>query len=187
MRKRYLLGTMGNQIVVGEIEVYSDGRFAASFDMGEAFDIETINQDYIEDYLAELWASYDAAGKLDLLEDGDITREDVFDRWRADSDYHDYKDCSCTDCEIEIGNTTYNFESVCGGQHDIREERDFDKMKFTNKKAVLELLKLWDEYHLRPMDEGVMMKLDQIQKSLEAYRWSYGEETENFIRENLEV
>lgn len=50
------------------------------------------------------------------------------------------------------------------GQHDIRDE---GMKEYTNKKAVEELLNLWDNYHLKKVDDSIVEKIAKLQEELE--------------------
>lgn len=192
MRKTYLLGVNGNKIYIGNIEVTTRNgykEFTASFNVGEAFDISKIDEDYKNDYYEELWNCYDAQYKLDLLDDGNKTKDEVIADWSYDDDYRNIIDCSCTDYELNLKNgTTINFESSCCGQHDIREEDDYNNTKFTNKEAVEMILDLWDEYHLKNIEDN--KKVEDILNKIYELLEDYEEETDKFdkfIIDNIEV
>lgn len=193
IRKNFLLGVnkKENKIYFGEIEVTTRNgykEFTASFDAGEAFDIEEID---LKEQCQDLWDCYDAQQKLDLLYDGDRTREDVFDDWTRYSDYKEFKDCSCTDYETELNNgQTINFETTNGGQYDIREnEEEYNNIIFTDKKAVDLILELWDKYHLTNIEkniEEVENKINEILKRIDKYNDRKYQNIENFIKANIE-
>ena len=136
LRKKILLGINKeeNKIYFGEIEITTRNNykeFTASFDVGEAFLIDDIDEEYVENYKNEYWNCLDSETKINLLKDGEITKEDFFENWDVD-DYHDYVDCSCTDYETILNNgQTINFETVRSGQCDIREDKvDFENIIF---------------------------------------------------------
>ena len=192
IRKNFLLGVNKeeNKIYFGEIEITTRNgykEFTASFDVGEAFDIDDID---LQEQCQDLWDCYDAQQKLDLLYDGDRTKEDVFDDWTRYSDYKEFRDCSCTDFETELQNgQTINFESTCGGQHDIREdEKEYNNIIFTDKKAVDLILELWDKYHLENIEtklQEVETKINEILKRIDKYNDREYENIENFIKANI--
>ena len=193
LRKNFLLGVnpKTNEIYFGEIEVTTRNgykEFTASFDVGEAFDVETID---LEEQCQNQWDCLDAEQKLDLLDDGNITKDDVFEDWTRYSDYKEFKDCSCTDYETELNNgQTINFESTCGGQHDIREdEEEYNNIIFTDKKAVDLILELWDKYHLKNIEKNLQeieTKINEILKRIDKYNDREYENIENFIKTNIE-
>lgn len=193
IRKNFLLGVNKEEgkIYFGEIEITTRNgykEFTASFDVGEAFDIDDID---LQEQCQDLWDCYDAQQKLDLLYDGDRTREDVFDDWTRYSDYKEFKDCSCTDYETELNNgQTINFETTCGGQHDIREDKEeFNNIIFTDKKAVDLILELWDKYHLKNIENNIQdveNKINEILKRIDKYSDRKYENIENFIKSNIE-
>ena len=188
MEKKFLLGVIKNQIVVGEFEVKTwNGypEFTASFSVGEAFNIE-LSEDEIKDWWEEYWNCLDEKGKLVALNDGERTKQDWIDDQVGNTYYQDIKDCSCTDLEMKFNNEYINFESICCGQHDVRTDEFFNEMKFTNKEAFDKLMNLWDNYHLKEIDSATMKEIDEIENLLSGYEFSYGDKVEDFIRENLE-
>lgn len=186
MEKKFLLGVNENTILIGEIEITTRNgykEFTASFDKGEAFNIDDV--DFTAEY-ESLWECYDAEGKLDLLYDGGRTREDVFNDWTRYSDYHEFIDCSCTDIEIETKNgELINFETTSCGQHDERDESNFDNFKYTNKRAFELIMYLWDNYHLKEITEKEKKLFDEACELLRDFD-PYSQTSEDFIKENLE-
>ena len=186
MERKFLLGVNKDKILIGEIEITERNgykEFTASFDEGEAFDIDNVD-------LTELcqmdWECLDEKTKLDLLCDGDRTREDVFNEWTRYSDYHEFIDCSCTDIEIETKDgVLVNFQTTCCGQHDVRDESDFENFIYTNKKAFEYIMYLWDNYHLKEISEEEEKIFDKICELLKDFN-PHSEQSENFIKENLE-
>lgn len=186
MEKRFLLGVNEKSILIGEIEITTRNgykEFTASFDKGEAFDVDDLD---LQELCQEDWDCLDEKAKLDLLYDGDRTREDVFDEWTRYSDYHEFIDCSCTDIEIETKNgELINFETVSGGQHDERDENNFENFKYTNKRAFELIMYLWDNYHLKEITEKEEKLFDEACELLKDFK-PYSKTSENFIKENLE-
>ena len=196
MKKTYLLGIINNRIYTGEFEITTRNgyeEFTACFNEGEAFDINAINEDYKSDYYNMLWESFDADYKIELLHDGDYTKDDIFEEWSNAEEYRDIVDCSCTDYELEIPNEdgaitkTINFETAGCGQLDIRERGDFNNMIFTNKKAFDKLMKLWDEYHLKEIDAEAKKEVAEVEQLLQKYEEHNGEAFDDFIIKNIEV
>lgn len=191
MRKTVILGVKNNNVVNGEYEITKRNgyeEFTASFSMGELFNIEDVDEEYKQSYFEELWNCMDADAKLNYLDDGDKTKQDVFEEWNYDEDYHNIKDCSCTDYELEKDGVTFNFETTSCGQYDIREADDFQDMIFTNKEGFELLMKLWDNYHLKDITNNEEFKKDfeKMDKLLTDYE-EYEEKAENFIINNVEV
>lgn len=199
MEKRFLLGTIGNKIVIGNVCLYenrnSEKEFTASFDIGEAFSIDDIDTDYLTDYYEDLFNNVEDETKLDWLQEGDITRYDWIES--QVNNYNDYKniiDCSCTDLEMEYTNScgedvNINFKSTCVGQHDIRKEDGYNDMKYTNRPATEELLYLWDNYHLSSIKDNkkALEMYERVIKMLSYYEWDKQEENiKTFIQDNLE-
>lgn len=186
--EQFLLGVMGNQIVLGEIEIRDwNGydEFSASFDVGEAFNID-LNEEEIKDYWYDYWDILTDTQKLEILEDGEITKQDWIDDKLYNTYYADIKDCSCTDLEMDFNGITINFETISCGQCDVREDVCFNQMIFTNKEAFDMLMNLWDNYHLKEIDDSGKEQFNKIIELLDDYNWCGGEKVEEFIRENLE-
>lgn len=192
LRKKFVLGInkKEKEIIIGEFEITSRNgykEFTANFDIGKAFDIEEIN---LDEKCEDNWDCLDSETKIKLLEDGEITKQDVFDNWTCYSDYYDFVDCSCTNLEITLeNNQTINFETTCGGQHDIRENEEYYKnIVFTNDTAVKLLLNLWDNYHFLKNVEDVKSvenDINYIINNLKNFTL-YSENTKEFIKNNID-
>ena len=189
MKRTILLGVNNNTIYTGEFEVTTRNgykEFTASFNIGWAFDVNNID-DRAEDCFEELWNNSDDERKLELLQDGEITKAEAKNNF-VDSiyDYRDIIDCSCTDYEIWFGEVgdTINFETVACGQVDVREETDFENTIFTNKEAVMKLLELWDNFHLKEITEAQEQEINSILESMSSYE-PYEDKFEDFIRNNI--
>ena len=189
MRKTILLGVNGDTIYTGEIEVTTRNgykEFTASFNVGCAFDVNNID-DSAEDYFEELWNNSDDEGKLEMLEDGEITKEEAKNDFVGSIyDYRDIIDCSCTDYEVYNmpNGDTINFETVACGQVDIREEPDFKNTTLTDKEAVMKLLELWDNFHLKEISKAQEQEINSILESMSSYE-PYEDKFEDFIRNNI--
>ena len=189
MRKKFLLGVMNDKIIIGEFEVRDwngYNEFSASFDVGEAFNID-LSEDEIKDYWNEYFNCISDSEKLDILQDGERTKQDWLDEMVSNSYYSDIKDCSCTDLELEYSGSTINFETISCGQHDCRKDEEFKDMVFTNKEAFDKLMNLWDKYHLSKIDQDGLKEIEEIENLLEPFDWYglRGDEVDNFIVKNL--
>lgn len=189
MKRTILLGVNGSQIYTGDFEVTTRNgykEFTASFNIGWAFDVDNID-DSAEDYFEELWNNSDDERKLEMLQDGDINREDAKENFINNVyDYRDIIDCSCTDYEVDdmTNGDTINFETVACGQVDIREEPDFKNIAFTDKETVMKLLKLWDSFHLKEIPEAQEKELNNLLNELAPFE-EWGTKFEDFIRNNI--
>ena len=104
IRKKYLLGVDEKKIFIGEFEFRNwngYNEFSANFCVGEAFDIDNIENEYIYNYMQDLWDSVDAETKLNWLDDGEITKQEYFEQSTQYAEYREFVDCSCTDYEIK--------------------------------------------------------------------------------------
>ena len=189
MKRTILLGVNGDTIYTGEFKIrtLSQGgkEFSASFNVGEGFNTNEIEFYRYEDYFYSLWECYDNSFKLDMLEDGEITKEEAKNNFiNSICDYRDIIDCSCTDYEVDINGDIINFETVACGQVDIREEPDFKNTAFTDKEAVMKLLEFWDNFHLKEITEVQEEEINSILESMSSYE-PYEDKFEDFIRNNI--
>lgn len=195
IRKKYLLGVDGKKVFIGEFELRNwngYNEFAANFSVGEAFNIDDIDDEYMYNYMQDLWDSVDAETKLNWLDDGEITKQEYFEQSTQYAEYREIVDCSCTDYEITLKDgSTINFATICCGQCDIREEINFYTAKYNNKEAVLLILELWDKYHLEKLDEKaeaeIVEKVNKILDLLKDYERNCYENIENFLIENVDM
>lgn len=169
MEKTILLGIKNNELITADIALKDwDGRtgLGISFNEGQAFNINTIDDEYTRDYFNDLWDyGYDAQTKLDLLQDGKITKEEVFQDWEEDVNYYDIKDCSCTDYELTKNGKTINFETIGCGQTDVRTDEDFNDMKFTDEKMFNDIMYYWDNFHLKELNEEQVKEIEHVMES----------------------
>lgn len=194
-RKKYLLGVNKKRLFIGEFEIRNwngYNEFTASFSIGEAFNIEDIDDEYIYNYMENLWDSVDDETKLNWLDDGEITKQEYFEQATQYAEYREIVDCSCTDYEITLKDgKTINFETAGCGQCDIREQENFEEIKFTNKNGVMLLLELWDKYHLNKIeaeDEAeILEKINKMMELLENFDRFHYENIEDFLVENVDM
>lgn len=188
MKQTWLLGTIKNRIITCDFETRDWNGYpelSVCFQEGEAINVDNVDEETLRDYFEEVFDdAYDAQGKVDLTNGCTRTRDDVIDEWICDATYRDRYDCSCTDYEMEINGNTYNFETIGAGQHDCREDNDFNEMKFTNEEAFNLIMHLWDNFHLHRIGEEQDPIINKIYALLEPYE-EYGDEFEAFIRNNL--
>lgn len=160
MREKFLLGaTVDNELVFGEFEIRTwNGcrEFSASFNTvrpfnGEDFDLERYYDDWIEgmdnDYLYELCVQFDC-------------RPSELPKELANEccDVRDALDCSLHPEEIEVNGASWYFESGSCGQHDTRNEME----EIINEAAYNLLHELWDNYHLKKIDDDVAEQINNL-------------------------
>lgn len=169
MSKKYLLGINNdNEIVFSEFGITTRNgynEFTASFSTVAPFEVE--ESDGIE-YIEELLDSCcDDGDKYRLCVQYDCAPSELAEIMAEREDINtnaDEKDCSLYDNRIHVGGVEYAFESMGCGQYDIRDE---GMKEYTNKKAVDELLNLWDNYHLKEVDDSIVEKTAKLQEELE--------------------
>lgn len=168
LKKTILLGIKNNNIITADLTITDRNNyneFTASFNVGEAFNIDNIDMDYKKEYFEEAWDCFDDAYKLQLLQDGEITKDDVMNNWSYNSDYTEIKDCSCTNYEIDYKNITINFETVGCGQHDVRDDSDFEDMIFTDEKLFNNIMYYWNNFHLKEINDEQIEEIKKIMNS----------------------
>lgn len=169
MSKKYLLGINNdNEVVFGEFGITTRNgynEFTACFDTVAPFEVEESDGiEYMEDLLEDC---YDDGGKYRLCAQYDCTPSELAEIMAEQEGIGtnaDERDCSVYSNRIYVDGFEYAFESMSCGQHDIRDE---GMKEYTNKKAVEELLNLWDNYHLEEVDDSIVEKVTQLQEELE--------------------
>lgn len=172
MKAKVLLGaTVDKEIVFGEFEItHRNGyaEFTASFDTVRPFRESDVNlEDYFEDYADPRIMG--AEWVVDRCNEYDCAPKDLPKALADDcDDVRDALDCSLFPECYEIRNKygvreNWYFESGSCGQHDTREEMEM----YVDKAAYDELHELWDEYHLKKVDEKELMeKCERIESKL---------------------
>ena len=186
MKKTILLGVKNNQIITANLDLKTwNGypEFSASFNAGEAFNIDSIDDDYRTEYFNEVWDCCDAETKLNLLNDGEKTKKDVISDWDYYSDYTEIRDCSCTNYELTNNEKTINFETSGCGQHDVREDSDFEDMIFTDEKLFNDIMYYWDNFHLKQVSDE---QIEEIKTLMASNFVEYSEDFETFIKNNID-
>jgi hypothetical protein len=165
MREKYLLGVNNNnELVFGEFEVtHRNGyaQFSASFSTVRPFNGD--DYDLTEYYESYIWGE-DKATLYDLCENFDCRPSELAEYLADDCyDIRDALDCSLYPECYEVDGNNYYFESCSCGQHDTRE----DGMKvYVNKEAYDILHDLWDNYHLKEVDDTIISKVEKLKEIL---------------------
>ena len=160
MKRKFLLGaTTDNELVFGEFEIRNwNGRseFSASFDTvtpfnGEDYDLEEYYEGWVDgmdkEYLYDLCEQFDCSPSQ-------LPKELADECY----DVRDALDCSLYPEEIEVNGNSWYFESGSCGQHDTRNEME----EIINEEAYNLLHELWDNYHLKEIDEEVVDKVNNL-------------------------
>ena len=182
MRRKYLLGaTADREIVFGEVEVTTRNgypEFTASFDCVRPFNGEDVD---LTDYFANFVYDIGKEKAYDLCEQNWCSPQDL-PQILADecTDPRDALDCSLYPEEMNIDDEYWYFESGCCGQHDTRKD---GMDEYVNQEAYDLLHELWDEYHLKKVDNDVVEKVNQLVDMLE--KVDEEEWIEDYIRRNF--
>ena len=160
----YLLGaTKDNELVFGEFGVTERNghqEFTASFNVVRPFRESSIDA-------AEIWEdrlyNYDNDWKYQQCEEFDCAPSELADNLANEyCDVMELIDCSLYDECYTIGNEDWYFESVACGQHDS----SGDMLEYANEDAYDALINLWNNYHLKQVDDSVIEKVKQIASEL---------------------
>lgn len=113
-------------------------------------------------------------------------KNEVIEEWidAADSDYHEVKDCSCTDYEIKYHGKTINFETIGCGQHDVRTDDDFEDFIFTDEKLFNNIMYLWDNYHIKEVSGDALQEVQALLNMDHKYE-DGSDEFDDFIINNI--
>ena len=174
----YLMGMNNdNDIIFAEPEV-RNREFACCFDVVHPFvlddeEIDSRCQCYIDDI--------DAAAKLDICERLHCAPQDIVDNLEDEEKFEMAYDTSLYPGSVycDDGNEWY-FESSSCGQCDVRE--DGIKNLVVDKNIFDELMRLWDNYHLKKLPETEIKVYDAIMRELE----EVSEDEESLIRDMIE-
>lgn len=175
MKNMFFLGITNNdEIAFCEIELdnpkyyqngkyfYADNlRFSASFDTVRPFKGKDVNPvEYFEEFIDNM----DSEWVLKKLKEYNCRPSGLARILAVETnDPRDYMDCSLFNEEYEINGDLWYFESMACGQHDLRK----DGMKtYINKELFDEIMYLWDEYHLKEVNEEVVNRVNKIKQQL---------------------
>ena len=164
MRRKFLLGaTKNNEVVFCEVEIRDrNGKleFSASFDAVYPFEYD---ETYLMGRLLNQLDSYDDSYLYNLCKIYDCKPNDLAENVWADSYIEDIIDISLYPDSIEVDGNEWYFESSCCGQHDTREEMEF----YVNETLYNRIMELWDEYHLKEINNSIVEEVNSILNELE--------------------
>lgn len=174
----YLIGMNNeNEIIFAEPEL-RNGEFACSFDVVHPF---VLDDGEIDDRCESYFDCIDAKSKLDICERLHCAPQDIVDNLEDDEKFELAYDTSLYPSSVicDDGNEWY-FESSYCGQHDVR--KDGIKNLVINNNIFDELMRLWDNYHLKKLPETEIKVYDSIIRELE----EVSEDEETLIRDMIE-
>ena len=164
MRGKYLLGaTIHNELVFGEFEVTHRNdyaEFTASFSTVHPFNGDNVDlEEYFEGWQEGLGKEtlYDMCCSYDCK-----PSELAWNLAEECSDVRDAMDCSLYPECYEVNGESWYFESSGCGQHDTRNEME----EIINPDAYKLLHKLWDEYHLKKVNDDIISQVENLYKML---------------------
>lgn len=169
MSEKYLLGaTKDNELVFGEFGVTTRNgypEFTASFCTVRPFPASEVDAYSYYENLVEDGGVYDDAQLYHFCKKWNCRPDELVDEMiehMGDSPA-DIRDCSLYPETIEIDDEEWFFESCGGGQHDTRKEMDV----YTDVACYNVLHLLWDDYHLKQVDENVIKTVENLKTQLE--------------------
>lgn len=162
MKKKYLLGaTYDHELVFAEFGVTCRNgcpKFTASFYCvlpfnGTDFDLT----DYFENWLSDMRDST----KYRYCCAFDCCPSELAENLANEcNDVRDALDCSIYPERYSVDGEDWFFESGHGGQYDSRNDMDI----IINPLAYSELHDLWDDYHLKQVDEDVVVQVEKLKE-----------------------
>ena len=164
MRKQLLVGAnKEKELVFANLEIRTwNGylEFSASFDTVRPFNAEEIDlEERAESYLECL----DKATLYDLCDQYDCSPSNLPEVYAENISLDEIIDLSLYSNYIDIDGTEWRFESWGCGQQDTR-----DDMKiYVNKELYDYIIYLWDNYHLKKINEVIQKEVEKIIIQLE--------------------
>jgi len=177
VEKVFLGITEDNNIVLVDFGVRAQGfsingggTFSVSFDVVRPFEY---NSDTALEILEERVDYWDSCEVVGILKDNDIKYSElagyVFERDGIEAVY----DTSLYPESFDINDKEIYFESVSGGQSDVRGEMHRSVL---SKDETAELFEMWDTYHLRRVEDipkedletikDLVSKLDKVETDI---------------------
>lgn len=176
---KYLIGmTNENEVVFAEPKVRK-GEFTCSFDVVLPF---VLDDDDVDNRCQDFIDGLDAASTLKICERLHCAPQDIVDSLDFEDKFELAYDTSLYPNNVcrDDGNEWY-FESSSCGQVDVRE--DGMKNLVINNNTFNELMRLWDNYHLKKLPETEMKVYDAIMRELE----EVSEDEESLIKDMIET
>lgn len=164
MSGMYLLGaTKNNELVFGEFEITTRNgypQFTASFDTVRPFNADKFD---LTDCYEGLIDDMDRAWLYDQCDSYDCKPSELAGKLADDcDDVRDAVDCSLYPEMYEVNGNDWCFESSSCGQLDTRDEME----EIIDPDAYNLLHELWDNYHLKEVDEGVIEQVEKLRVML---------------------
>lgn len=170
MTKKYtvLLGaTAYNEIAFGEFEVEpsrneNDYEFSASFFTVAPTRVDDVDlEDYYEALVDDMMN--DGQWLWDRCDEYDCKPSDLaWEMAHNTCDVRDVLDCSMYPETIIIDGEEWVFESMSCGQHDTRNSMT----EYVDRDSYNKLHDLWDNYHLKIVDDDVIAEVDELAKKM---------------------
>ena len=142
--------------------------FSASFNV---YELQTRSMDEIREYYDDLEFQFDSDHILHLLKEYDCSPSQLGGRMISHMSLEELVggDVLGEVHELEDGEFTY-FSFSSAGQHDIREDINIKEDIDENiSSQVLELLEMWDKFHLKGIDESVEDRAKEIVSEIEDF------------------
>ena len=157
--KNILLGTtVDNEIVFANITV-RENKFSASFSLVTP---TKIDNSYLYDVFSSLMDSYSKEQLYDLCEQYNVTPNNLIDEMFYYTTPEEILDLSLFPKEVELNGDEWVFESSTCGQVETRGLMD----KCVNEDAYYKLMTLWQDFHLKQIDDDTIKEVETIIEQL---------------------
>lgn len=177
-------------IEIRNVIIYKDGQridtgkreFSASFDTVAPFEVEETDgieymQQYIDDCLTD-GDKYELCKRFDVapsdLAEAKASKEYIFDN-------ADTKDCSFYSNRIYVDGLEYAFESMAGGQHDVRENGGMLELAISQADFDF-IMEMWDNNHLKVVTPELETEITERLHALELEATEEEEKIAELIR-----
>jgi hypothetical protein len=156
---KFLIGaTKNHELVFANFGVRQYGneqpKFSASFDTVMPFKAD-------ERDLADYVADHDTGWLWEMCDEYNCKPSELANAMLKNYDVMEIIDCSLYPEYYDIDGHDWYFESVGCGQHDTRDEME----EIINIDAYNKLHELWDNYHLKTVDDSVVEQVEKLAES----------------------
>lgn len=155
-----LLGaTPNNELVFANISIRENKEFSASFSIVTP---TKIDNEYLYDVFSSLMEDLSKEELYDFCDQYDCSPSKLIDEMFYYASVEDILDISLFPEEVRIDDDTWVFQSSGCGQCETRGLMD----KYINKDAYYKLMTLWDNYHLKEINEDTIQEVKTIIEQL---------------------
>lgn len=204
MRHKFIIGfNKDMDLVIGEYEIkapvkyvgnerveLAERQFSASFNVVRPFEFRESD---LEDRAADMLDGYDKSTLYELCERNDCKPSELPGLIASMDGIEGVYDISLYPESFMLAGREFYFESGSCGQHDVREQREFDPEEdedenirwFVRPEFLGYFLELWDNYHLKRIPENVIEEFyERIEDEYREQSFEFGM---NFPHDNDDI